>query len=988
MALLRKRQKPVQEALGDKPEVQKKKKNRWLDFFKSRRRNTGEQDERITTPPPPSISRQDTEQSKHAEPSEQKTLDAPKKGVSTSEIDSQLLPEQLPTPPPEHKDDDVETVSEADLRTLFSGAPQYTIKARAYKFEATASCPWDSGSQARNLSDSLPLSHPAFSAATLRPHVPPFVDIPLDETNSPYVGYDIDVVEVPSMLSANGIEPGTVGFDHFLQLPISDNLDLGKEEVVDQSGLSEEVRNKELMNNNPEKLGIRSVDSVMVYERLVEFGELWLSLRKDSSTITILDKHTPGELYANLFGKFLTPPRFDADTLDPTGLKVQIETLLKILRLGGIWFDFSLVEWRIRLGQTLWTAADAAADDESPAISNPDQTWSERDILLLQISLACELLIRLDAISGNSGDDSATQVTAEELESFTSLISRKTDWDLVLARRFLDNIQAVIVTPEIPRDESSSLRGFFSAVLAKSEEQQTASEPDLLLLPRHQSLQLSGLLHFAESLQWPNIDLITEDLAQKLAIPGSSQDGDDKPPGLGKYLDPATPTSPSIYGTPLASPRSAISARNSYFGTPSKRPALSRDNTQRSVRLSPSAALLSSIGNGPSSALDIGGWLSRSYLTGLVLPGEAISHFLISTLLENDKLAISALGDTASLYGGFVYSDKCWWSKTCIIGRVLSCIDGAVECMGWISIPCLPSTHVDGWVTTSSKQPPPDKEPLIKNGDRIADASAVIPGMDLSAVKPEDLVLPLDLSTPPLPSIHFVEWSLTPSPSSPDADVDANSLLSTDTNPPDPPSTATLTFSNLSKSHTLTLAYDISFISSFPCIPPANPNARLLSRTASKRITLARRSSHGFNPLASHPPDTESAAPRPSVVDAEAIMAAQKQAKAESEWLALKGKALPAHPLHASYKYRVVSVADVLEEGLEVPVWDEGEDGVVEVGEVLVLDARGEWGLELLARAWCAERGLHAVVGRVGRSCIGCCVREARGLGVRVVVRV
>ncbi|KAF2810375.1 uncharacterized protein BDZ99DRAFT_310291 [Mytilinidion resinicola] len=974
MALLRKRQKLVQEVPGG----QKKKRNRLLDFFKSRRRNTGEQDEQIA-PPQASLPRQDTQQSKHAEPLEQTPSDTPKKEVSTSGVDNQPTPEQLPTPPPD------ETVSEKDLRTLFSGAPQYTIISRRDIPEPTASCPWDSGAQTRNLSDSLPLSHPAFSAATLRPHVAPFVEIARDETNEPYVGYNIDVVEVPSMLSANGVEPGTVGFDHFLQLPISDNLDLGVEEVADKNGLSEDVRNRELLHNNPERLGIRSVDSVMIYERLVEFGELWLSLRQNGSTKTILDKQSSGDMYANLFGKFLSPPRFDADTLDPTGLKVQIETLLNILRLKGIWFDFSLVEWRIRLGQVLWTAADAAADDEPPNISNPEQTWSDRDILLLQISLSCELLVRLDAISVNYGDDTSTQVTAEELRSFTSLKSRKTDWDLVLARRFLENVQAVITTPETPRDQSSSLRGFFSAVLAKPEERQAAPEPDVLLLPRHQSLQLSGLLHFVESLQWPNIDLITDDLSHKLAIPGSSKDAKNKPSGLGKYLDPATPTSPSIYSTPLASPRSAISARNSYFGTPTKRPALSRDNTQRSVQLSPSATLFSSIENSVANPLDIGGWLSRAYLTGLILPGEAISHFLISTLLENDKLAISALGDTASLYGGFLYAERCWWSKTCVIGRVLSCIDGAVECMGWISIPRLPSAHVDGWVTTSSKQPPPDKEPLIKNGDRIADVSAVIPGMDISNVKPEDLVLPLDLSIPPLPSIHFIEWSLAPSPG---ADADANSLSSTDSIPPGPPSTATLIFSNLSTSHTLTLTHDISFISSFPCIPPANPNARLLSRTASKRITLARRSSHGFNPLASHPPDTESAAPRPSVVDAEAVLAAQKQAKAESEWLALKGKALPAHPLHASYKYRVVSVADVLEEGFEAPVWEEGEDGVVEVGEVLVLDARGEWDLELLARAWCAERGVHAIIGRVGRSCIGCCVREARGLGVRVVVRV
>jgi hypothetical protein len=52
-----------------------------------------------------------------------------------------------------------------------------------------------------------------------------------------------------------------------------------------------------------------------------------------------------------------------------------------------------------------------------------------------------------------------------------------------------------------------------------------------------------------------------------------------------------------------------------------------------------------------------------------------------------------------------------------------------------------------------------------------------------------------------------------------------------------------------------------------------------------------------------------------------------------------------------------------------------------------VLDCRGKADLELLARAWCAKVGENAVVGRVGRTCLACCVREARGLGVRVVIR-
>lgn len=53
----------------------------------------------------------------------------------------------------------------------------------------------------------------------------------------------------------------------------------------------------------------------------------------------------------------------------------------------------------------------------------------------------------------------------------------------------------------------------------------------------------------------------------------------------------------------------------------------------------------------------------------------------------------------------------------------------------------------------------------------------------------------------------------------------------------------------------------------------------------------------------------------------------------------------------------------------------------------------GEEGVEtreMLARAWCAEKGVNAIVSRKGKGCVGCAVREAGALGVGwgVVLRV
>lgn len=43
--------------------------------------------------------------------------------------------------------------------------------------------------------------------------------------------------------------------------------------------------------------------------------------------------------------------------------------------------------------------------------------------------------------------------------------------------------------------------------------------------------------------------------------------------------------------------------------------------------------------------------------------------------------------------------------------------------------------------------------------------------------------------------------------------------------------------------------------------------------------------------------------------------------------------------------------------------------------------------LEMLARAWCAEKGLNALISRRGRNCIACSIREARALGWKIVLR-
>jgi len=99
-----------------------------------------------------------------------------------------------------------------------------------------------------------------------------------------------------------------------------------------------------------------------------------------------------------------------------------------------------------------------------------------------------------------------------------------------------------------------------------------------------------------------------------------------------------------------------------------------------------------------SAIIRTSGWLSNSYISGLVLPGEGLSHLLISTLLENDDTAVSRLGVEVNLYGGFIYGGKSFWSSSCIVGRVLAAGKGASECMGWIASDITPRGSGEVWV--------------------------------------------------------------------------------------------------------------------------------------------------------------------------------------------------------------------------------------------------------------------------------------------------
>ncbi|KAH7090511.1 hypothetical protein FB567DRAFT_520029 [Paraphoma chrysanthemicola] len=890
--------------------------------------------------------------------------------------------------------EEVKALSEVQIHTLFSGAPHFSVTEEHGRPSPAASYPWNSDGNFKDSTDCVRPQQPAFLAASLRNYSPQAPQAPSKDQKH-CGGYDTDTVEVPDMLCAHGVEPGSVGFTHYLELPISDSLITDVETSQSSKDFLQGTKNKELLQSAPERIGIRAVDMSLVYDRLVEFQDMYEAFHDSPGPMSILNNQSAGDLYANMFSKFLTPPGFDGTSDDPTGLRVQIVTLMRILNLKGIWCDFSLVEWRIRLGQILWSDPEPVPEHEAHPL------WTEREVLLLQITLACELLLRLDAvtIAKTNQMDNDLQLSEQEIGAFLGSKTRKLDWDLVLARRFLENILVVKSEP----DAAATSKGFLAMLAANKEP--SNPKPDVVLLPQHQARQIAGLVQFAETTRWPNAQTLIQELVRKLGLRDGSSQIEQLPSPDQLFLDPITPASISVYGTPLQTPRSTNHVLDGYFGHIGK-PVLTRDTSQ-SLRI-PLSPTLSPIADRSGSALSsVGGWLSRSYLTGLVLPGEALSHFLVSTLLENDQTAIACLGDSANLYGGFSYTDRTWWSKNSIVARVFACVDGATECMGWISVPTLPEGLGDRWHSIHSEQLPfDDRLSDATRSSAVAHDSATIPNDALATVKSADLTLPRDLDSAPIHTFTLAQWELTPlNPDLMDSEALSAPPTESDINVP------SLTFISNDKtsSHILTLAYDVQFISSWPCHPPASPPAPsmpqvlrrsltgTMSRSSSKRSALSRRNSHGFEPLMSHPPDSADILPKPIyVLDTEG----------DSDTTNVKRHLMAVHPLHISYTYKLVPVDAILDPNFVVPFDMHAHtpralsptSSAIETGAedkpsydkktVLILDARGASDMQHLARAWCAEKGYHAIIGRVGRTCLACCVREARGVGVNVVIRV
>lgn len=731
------------------------------------------------------------------------------------------------------------------------------------------------------------------------------------------------------MLCFNGKEPGSFGFRHYLELPVADQARYTGPEIPKRHPGLRRLSNmpameafdaiehhandpyaqcldgtvhdrKALLLNGPsawKRIGVRDPSIENLIERLETLRAIRHNILHAEVDKMILDIEPLGVLHRDLFSKFLhPPPRSMIEEEDPHTLKAQIRMLTTALAAPGAWFNFSLEEWRLHIGQILWEVpphregdfleTDESEDAQKRPWVNPGL---ERKWFLIQMLLASELLIRLDAVS-RAGvlRDPDENITALDIHEFDKLRDGKVNWDLIVVRRFLDSFG-------ISRRESAnastghseeglhgrhrSLRDVFTLHRRSSiKAAEAGSAWECNLTPFHIEQQLHGLFVFAENIGWPRLDVLKE-LPSKI--------------------------SKDLYSRPVCS------AATSTLG---KQQMYSRNPSRRQI------VLHNIESNDSTEPQDSIGWITRSWLSGFVPPGETISHLLLATVLENDPEALSTLGPVANLYGGFSYHGRSWWNKQCIVGRVLASLPETKECMGWIRSDVLPvdrstSQPLDGrWFEARIKElPPTAKKPRIQQGNKISHFSTPLGDGDLSR---EAFSLPVDRPR----EVKPVELDRLTFVSDPESDATSEGV-----------GTPTVTF-NLPNSpdhpskHSIPLTYNIHFVTSYNCRPPAG------------------------------------------------------KASSASDTSDNQHDRLPGHPLHASYEYRLLPVSDLTSAT--------SLHKLVPGGEILVVDARGGATQETFARAWCASTGSNAVISRVGRTCLACCIREAMAVDVPVVIRV
>ncbi|KKA26342.1 hypothetical protein TD95_005109 [Thielaviopsis punctulata] len=848
--------------------------------------------------------------------------------------------------------------------------------------------------------------------------------------------------EKPSMFSMQGLEKGTMGYQSALEFGVADAL------RQDQAGfdIHHLPRGPEVLNARKRLLaardGLRTLNEHTILDQLSKNCKryrdpgFWGMNRWPSS-----DSKVPNNaaLYNELYSQILQPPFKYVDMGERGTLTPQIRSLVQTLAMPNVWIDFSRVEWRLQIGQLLWglQRKDEVDEDLDPlekpgfeadhCIHAEERTW-----LLVQILLACELLIRLDIIT--EGEELGIEsIPLSSIRRFEKEATAPVKWSLMLARSFLENVDIVVEQPPpgapdaAPDQEAElyltvtngagaherSLGGWLASLSKKmSLHHRSGSHkgPVYTIKGRFADRQVYGLLHFAKVLRWPGVDEYERRIMENCffadekptePIPLVSGSGNGNGNGNGNGIKAAVANMmPSK--VPVASVASSVSHKTS---SPSRR---------RHV----------------SATLHEAGWLSKIYMSGIMLPGESLGYILMATLLENDPQALSAIGNRANLTGGFVWKGKSFWNTANVVGRVLAAGKGSAQCLSWVSSDVVPVGHTAGWVDVVSHEV---KDDLAKTGKSarlwqkqdIEKESDVLGNSDDKSIYPADFIIPSeDIYIAPPSKVDVVLHSLetprlhseSPADSAQASDhIRLDSGVTSSPSASKPHSPASLRFAvtigaDVTREVKVGLEYDINFVTAYPCVP--SQYVRFLRSPSSPTIQQVDVSGDGIAGKVTSP------------------------------------AVLSGHPLHRYFTYAVMHVSDLLRRprdntlddlllaastgqnrrATHIPQQQSSAPRVLVIDCITgqaatspasaatsaeslpvpssptspILSRKGEWpkmhaesrgrqfgsDLEMLVRAICAQKGWNALVSRRRRGCLACAIREAGALGWKVVLRV
>lgn len=912
-----------------------------------------------------------------------------------------------------------EGLTKEDVQHLFYGAPQFMLeKGRRGRYFPQTFFPWNNDLEMSDLQDRRYLRHESFALATLHAHLPipdevgwtPGKALPLKkeglETGKRPM-FELGIYERPNMLGLEGREPGTVSMRYFLERPVADGIQDGKikehgkdvdvEAILTAGPATEAFKLLALSKDNDElnakvgkhapaqdrakliregspawkSCGVRDISMKTLAERL-EMIDGWRDHVVNAGwRVTILDEMKLDDLHAHLFGELLYPPRkMSSDTKqDKAALKVQIEALVKVLTTPGAWLDLSVPEERLRWGKIMHGRTTRYDPSTGTMSLDPERKW-----LLIQLLLSVELVMRLDAALrlGIAMHAESFELTGEEIHHFNKLRNLKVNWDLVVARRYLVlcRIKKIEKTPHsqptspapppahVSPKSSDHHGGFLGGLRHTLGLDDTKAEVhlpdyyDVAILPRQPAVMVEGILRFANNMGWPRANEIQARLTQKLCHAG--------PEEREKFL---------------------MDTISCGAGSGKAHPSHS---TPAHATLTPSLESFS-VDLHAANPDTVGGWLSHSWLSGLILPGNSTCDILMATLLENDTdpSTLQTLGATDVPFRscGFILNGSSWWSKSSVIGRVMAPLRGGKESMGWLYLPDFVPLYEatskpvsNRWVKVKTFPVPTTRQrPRIFDGEKLAMESTPL-GLGKGGIMSVEFSMVTDhvLDDEAAPEVQVkdiqVHLSNTNATAmSPDHALSSWAQFDLSVTDPASPDTA------LSKQVRYGLDRAVYFVTAHPCRLP-----------------------HGHATF------------KPGSSDADFVQQHPRHKTAEH---------LPAHPLHKSYKFTAKTLAEIIHNPHQQPPGS----GTALTSEVWLVDARdappppsqnvseaasalssgtatsGEcagasdpqiWEKDILVRAWCAEKGRNALVARVGRTCLSCAIREAKALEIGVIIRV